>query len=110
VIRDRVVVITFNNKEAEKLAAGIKEKIACAESSGMVGQREYDMLSQCLARLEQPGRVCGVSNYQGWKYAWPQHVEMCRKMKRMKTDVSVDTKKIKEQIKQELVAEMQMQR
>jgi hypothetical protein len=37
VIRDRVVVITFNNKEAEKLAADIKEKIACAESSGMAG-------------------------------------------------------------------------
>jgi hypothetical protein len=110
VIRDRVVVITFNNKEAEKLAADIKEKIACVESSGMAGQREYDMLSQCLARPEQPDRVCGVSNYQGWKYAWPQHVEMCRKRKRMKTDASVDMKKIKEQIKQELVVEIQMQR
>jgi hypothetical protein len=90
-------VIVFNNKEAEKLAADIKEKIACAESSGMAGQREYDVLSQCLGRPEQPGRVCGVSSYQGWKYAWPQHVEMYRK--RMKTDTSVDTKNIKEQIK-----------
>jgi hypothetical protein len=63
-------VIVFNNKEAEKLAADIKEKIACAESSGMAGQREYDVLSQCLGRPEQPGRVCGVSSYQGWKYAW----------------------------------------
>jgi translation elongation factor EF-1beta len=34
---------------------------------------------------------------------------MYRKRKRMKTDTSVDTEKIKEQIKQELVAEMQMQ-
>jgi hypothetical protein len=34
VIKDRVAVIVFNNKEAEKLAADIKEKIACAEFSG----------------------------------------------------------------------------
>jgi hypothetical protein len=53
--------------------------------------------------------VRGVSSYQGWKYAWPQHVKMYRKRKRTKTDASVDTEKIKEQIKQELVAEMQMQ-
>jgi hypothetical protein len=63
VIKDRVAVIVFNNKEAEKMAADIKEKIACAESSGMIGQREYDVLSQCLGRPEQPGRVCGVSSY-----------------------------------------------
>jgi hypothetical protein len=36
-IKDHVAVIVFNNKEADKLAAGIKEKIACAESSGMAG-------------------------------------------------------------------------
>jgi DNA-directed RNA polymerase subunit N (RpoN/RPB10) len=109
VIKDRVAVIVFNNKEAEKLVADIKEKIACAESSGMAGQREYDVLSQCLGRPEQHGRVCGASSYQGWKYAWPQHIEMYGKRKRMKTDTSVDTEKIKEQIKQELVAEMWMQ-
>jgi translation elongation factor EF-1beta len=51
--------------------------------------------------------VHGVSSYQGWKYAWPQHVGMYRK--RMKTDTSVDMENIKEQIKQELVAEMRMQ-
>jgi hypothetical protein len=51
--------------------------------------------------------VCGVSSYQGWKYAWPQYVDMYRKKKRKKTDTSVDTEKIKEQIKQELVDEMQ---
>jgi hypothetical protein len=45
VIKDRVVVIVFNNREVEKLAADIKEKIACVESSGMAGQREYDVLS-----------------------------------------------------------------
>jgi hypothetical protein len=59
-IKDRVVVIVFNNKEAEKLVADIKEKIACAESSGMAGQREYDVLSECLGRPEQHGRVRGV--------------------------------------------------
>jgi hypothetical protein len=53
--------------------------------------------------------VRGVSNYQGWKYAWPQHVEMYKKRKSTKTDASVDTEKIKEQIKKELMAEMQMQ-
>jgi hypothetical protein len=99
VIKDRVVVIVFNNKEAEKLVADIMEKIACAESSGMAGQREYDVLSQCLGRPEQHSHVCGVSSYQGWKYAWPQHVEMNRKKKRTKTDTSVRTEKIKEQIK-----------
>jgi hypothetical protein len=87
----------------------IKEKIACAESSGMAGQGEYDVLSQCLGGPEQPGRVRGVSSYQGWKYAWPQHIEMYRKRKRTKTDTSVDKEKIKEQIKKELVAEMRMQ-
>jgi DNA-directed RNA polymerase subunit N (RpoN/RPB10) len=109
VIKDRVAVIVFNNKEAEKLAADIKEKIACAESSGMAGQREYDVLSQCLGLPEQPSHVRGVSSYQGWKYVWPQHVEMYRKRKRTSTDASVATEKIKEQIKQELVAEMHMQ-
>jgi hypothetical protein len=63
VIKDRVVVIVFNNKEAEKLATHIKEKIACPESSGMAGQREYDVLSQCLGCPEQHGRVHGVSSY-----------------------------------------------
>jgi hypothetical protein len=63
VIKDRVAVIVFNNKEAEKLAADIKEKITCAEFLGMVGQRVYDVLSQCLGRPEQHGRVCGVSSY-----------------------------------------------
>jgi DNA-directed RNA polymerase subunit N (RpoN/RPB10) len=53
--------------------------------------------------------VCGVYNYQGWKYAWPQHVEMYMKKKRTKTDTSVDMENIKEQIKQELVVEMRMQ-
>jgi hypothetical protein len=109
VIKDSVAVIVFNNKEVEKLAANIKEKIACVESLGMAGQREYDVLSQCLGRPEQPGHVCGVSSYQGWKYAWPQHVDMYRKRKRTKTDTSVDTLKIKDEIKQKLVFEMWMQ-
>jgi hypothetical protein len=63
VIKDRVAMIVFNNKEAEKFAADIKEKIACAESSGMAGKREYDVLSQCLGRAEQHGCVRGVSSY-----------------------------------------------
>jgi hypothetical protein len=75
----------------------------------MAGQREYDVLSQCLGRPEQPGRVRSVTSYQGWKYAWPQHVKMYRKRKMTRTDTSVGTENIKEQIKQELVAEMRMQ-
>jgi hypothetical protein len=106
VIKDHVAVIVFNNKEAEKLDANIKEKIAYAESSGMAGQREYDVLSQCLGHPEQPSHVHGVFSYHGWKYAWPQHVEMYMNRKRTNTDASVDTENIKEQIKQELVAEM----
>jgi hypothetical protein len=110
VIKDCVAMRVFNNKEVEKLAADIMEKIACAESSGMAGQREYEVLSQCLGLPEQPGHVRGVSSYQGWKYAWPQHVEKYRKRKRTKTNTSVDTEKIKEKIKQEQVVEMHMQR
>jgi hypothetical protein len=72
----------------------------------MAGQREYGVLSQCLGRPEQHGRVRSVSSYQGWKYAWPQHIEMYRKRKRTKTDTSFDMEQIKEQIKKELVAEM----
>jgi hypothetical protein len=64
-IKDRVAVIVFNNKDTEKLAADIKEKFACAESSGMAGQWDCDVLSQCLGHPEQPGRVRGVSSYQG---------------------------------------------
>jgi hypothetical protein len=62
-----------------------------------------------LGLPEQPGPVHGVSSYQGYKYAWLQHIEMYRKRKRTKIDTSVDTEKIKEQIKQEMVAEIQMQ-
>jgi hypothetical protein len=51
----------------------------------------------------------GVSSYQGWKYGWPEHASMYMKRKRTKADASVDTEKLKEQIKQKLVAEMQMQ-
>jgi hypothetical protein len=61
-----------------------------------------------LGHPEQPGHVRVVSSYQGWKYGWPQHTSMYRKRKRMKIDASVDTEKIKEQIKQELVSETQM--
>jgi hypothetical protein len=65
VIKDHVAVIVFNNKEVEKLVADIKEKIECAESSIMAGQRQYDVLSQCLGCPEQPSHVCGVSRNQG---------------------------------------------
>jgi hypothetical protein len=75
VIKDRVVVILFNNKEIEKLVADIKENNACAESARMVGQREYDVLSQCLGCPEQAGRVCGASDYQGWKYPYVHEEE-----------------------------------
>jgi hypothetical protein len=71
VIKNRIVAIVFSNKEIENFVADIKEKNACAESSGMAGQREYDVLSWCLGRPKQPKRVHGVSSYQGWKYARP---------------------------------------
>jgi hypothetical protein len=59
VIKDCVVVIVFNNKKGRKIGCKLKEKIQCAESSGMAGHREYDVLNQCLGRLKQPGHVCG---------------------------------------------------
>jgi hypothetical protein len=65
VIKDRVVVIVFNNKKIKKVAADIKEKNAWAESSGITEQREYEVPSQCLGRPKQPGHVRGVSSYQG---------------------------------------------
>jgi hypothetical protein len=71
VIKDGVAVIVFNNEAIDKFAGDIKEKNACAKSSGMAGQREYDVLSQCLGYPKQPSCVCGVSSYQGWKYVWP---------------------------------------
>jgi hypothetical protein len=37
VIKDRVAMIVFNNNEIEKVSADIKEKYACAESSGLAG-------------------------------------------------------------------------
>jgi hypothetical protein len=58
-IKDRVAVIVFNNKEVEKLAADIKEKIACVESSGMVcmvspatraGSMHVLSMSRCTGR------------------------------------------------------------
>jgi hypothetical protein len=71
--------------------------------------REYDVLSECLGRPKQICHVRGVSSYQGWKYGWPQHASMYRKSNRTKTDASINMKKLKEQIKQEPVVEMQMQ-
>jgi hypothetical protein len=58
VIKDSVAVIVFNNKEAEKLAADIKEKIACAESLGMATR-------SCACFLQLPGlEVCMASARQ----------------------------------------------
>jgi hypothetical protein len=76
VIKNGVVVIVCSREKNEKLATDIKEKNECAESSGMAGQMDYDVLSQCLGRPEQPVCVCGVSSYQDWKYAWPKHASM----------------------------------
>jgi hypothetical protein len=63
VIKDHVAMMVSNNKAIEKMAADIKEKNACLESSGMAGQREYGVLNQSLGRPEQSGRMCGVSIY-----------------------------------------------
>jgi hypothetical protein len=108
VIKDRVAVIVFNNKEAKKLSANIKEKIACAESSGMAGQREYDVLSQCLGHPEQHGHLCGVSSYQ----AGSMHglsTSRCTGRRRGRRPTHQLIRKNKGTIKQELVAEMRMQ-
>lgn len=74
----------------------IKEKQAYAESSGVSWTKEHDVLSQCLGP-EQPGRVRGVSSYEGWKNApgWAAS-------KRQRKTSAVDLAAIKEEIRAEV--------
>jgi hypothetical protein len=59
VIKDHVAVIVFNNKDAEKLTMDIKEKIACAESSRMARQREYNALNNEVVCMVSPATKAG---------------------------------------------------
>jgi hypothetical protein len=68
VIKDRVVVIVFNNKEEEKFSMDIMEKIACAESSGMVRQWEYDV-SAWAALINQVMCVVSPGTWAGSMHA-----------------------------------------
>jgi len=60
------------------------------------------VLTQCLGP-EQPGRVRGVSSYNGWKEAWPEHSDMYRKRRKISL---ADLLAMKETMKEELKAEL----
>ncbi|TVU01375.1 hypothetical protein EJB05_53144, partial [Eragrostis curvula] len=59
--------ITFNNQETMGVSDKIKE---LSEDSLSVTGKE-DALTKALGNPEHPGRVQGVSSYQGWKIALP---------------------------------------
>ena len=97
-----VATIEWKTDASRRLLEEIKEKQANAESSGLTWIRENDVLTQCLGP-EQPGRVRGVSNYNGWKEAWPEHSDMYRKTRKIS---SADLLAMKETMKEELKAEL----
>jgi hypothetical protein len=63
VIKDRVAVIVFNNKEAKNWLRTSRRRLHVQNLQEWLTKREYDVLSQCLGRPEEHGRVCGVSSY-----------------------------------------------
>ena len=81
VISEGATHIKWKTEDTERLSKEIQEKQAHAESSGVTWTRENDVLTQCLGP-EQPGRVRGVSSYNGWKEAWPGHLGMYRKRRK----------------------------
>ncbi|RLM49020.1 hypothetical protein C2845_PMPSC055709 [Panicum miliaceum] len=76
----------------------IKDKHEASQSSGTTWVRENDLLTSCLGP-EQPGRVRGMSSYNGWKHAWPEFSGMYRKRKRTG---SVDVEAIKSELRAEV--------
>ena len=101
-ISEGVTTIEWKTEATKSLSEEIKEKQANAESSGLTWIRENDVLTQCLGP-EQPGRVRGVSSYNGWKEAWPEHSDMYRKRRKIS---SADLLAMKETMKEELKAEL----
>ena len=97
-----VATIEWKTDATRRLLEEIKEKQANAESSGLTWIRENDVLTQCLGP-EQPGRVRGVSSYNGWKEAWPEHSDMYRKRRKIS---SADLLAMKETMKEERKAEL----
>ena len=102
VILEGVATIEWKTDATRRLSEEIKEKQANAESSGLTWIRENDVLTQCLGP-EQPGRVQGVSSYNGWKEAWPELSDMYRKRRKIS---STDLLAMKETMKEELKAEL----
>ena len=60
------------------------------------------MLTQCLGP-KQLGRVRGVSSYNGWKEAWPRHLSMYRKRRKIS---SADLQTIKDELRAEVTQDI----
>ena len=95
VISEGAAYIKWKTEATKRLSKEIKEKQAHAEASGVTWARENDVLTQCLGP-EQPGRVRGVSSYNGWKEAWPRHLGMYIKRRKIS---SADLRTIKDELR-----------
>ena len=94
--------IKWKTEDTERLSKEIQGKQAHAESSGVTWTRENDVLTQCLGP-EQPGRMWGVSSYNGWKEAWPGHLGMYRKRRKIS---SADLQTIKDELRAEVTQDI----
>ena len=101
-ISEGVATIEWKTEATKRLSEEIKEKQAHAKSSGLTWIRENDVLTQCLGP-EQPGRVRGVSSYNGWKEAWPRHLGMYRKRRKIS---SADLQTIKDELRAEVTQDI----
>ena len=61
---DGTTHIRWQKESTQKVSQEVKEERENALSLGITWERENDLLSACLGP-EQPGRVRGVSNYNG---------------------------------------------
>jgi len=97
VISEGAAYIKWKTEATERLSKEIKKQ-AHAESSSVTWTRENDVLTQCLGP-EQPDRVRGVSSYNGWKEAWPGHLGMYRKRRKISSaDLQTITDKLRAEV------------
>jgi len=101
-VSDGTAHIKWKKESTQQVPQEVKKKNENALSSGMTWERENDLLSACLGP-EQPGRVRGVSSYNGWKHAWPESSGVSRKRKRASL---VDVDKIKAELRAEVTQDI----
>ena len=102
VISEGATHIKWKTEDTERLSKEIQGKQAHVESSGVTWTRENDVLTQCLGP-EQPGHVRSVSSYNGWKEAWPGHLGMYRKRRKIS---SADLQTIKDELRAEVTQDI----